>query len=202
VLFPDQFVVDLPVETRKGLLVTRGPLGSMGEPVAMKVNTGAFESKLTAATASRVGVEPVLHRNNSDTFGRSRRMPVGLVPELRFGELASRQLGAGLLDWPRSTITPGLAPDRLLGANALRRLSWSMDFTALRFTLSSHGSGLGVSKEADPVAVKIPALSATPRLTVAVNGLDVDGIRKWLDGQDGMVLLGGDRGERIELARR
>lgn len=185
---PERFVVDLPVEARKGLLVVRGRLGSMGEPVEMMVDTGAYESKLTAATAADAGIEPVLHRDNSDTFGRSRRMPVGRVPELRFGDLAIRQLSAGLLDWPRTAITPCLAQDGLLGANALRGLSWHVDFAKPRFTLSSHGSGLVVPEAAEPVAVDMPALSATPRLTVAVNGLDVDGMLLDLGSNGGLVL--------------
>jgi hypothetical protein len=115
-------------------------------------------------------------------------MPVGRVPELRFGELSIRQLSAGLLDWPRSAITPCLAPDGLLGANALRGLSWRVDFAAPRFTLSSHGSGLDVPEAAEPVEVALPALSATPRLTVAVNGLDVDGLLLDLGSNGGLVL--------------
>lgn len=185
---PGEFVVDVPVDTRKGLLVVQGRLGPMGERVSMMVDTGAFESKLTAATAQSAGIEPILHRDNSDTFGRSRSMPVGVIPELQFESLAVRQLSAGLLDWPDSAITPCLAPDGLLGANALRGLSWSVEFAAPRLRLSSDGAALGIPADAEPIDIEMPALSATPRLTVAVNGREVDDLLLDLGSNGGLVL--------------
>jgi len=185
---PEIFLVDVPVTVRKGLLVVEGRAGDSDRPVELMVDTGAFESKLTASTAVSLGVEPLLERSNSDTFGRSRSMPVGQLDQLRFNGLAIQQLSVGLLDWPETAITPCLAADGLLGANALREMSWSVDFQAPSLKLSSDAERLDIPANAKQIDVTMPALSATPRITATVDGRKVGKLLLDLGSNGGLVL--------------
>lgn len=185
---PITFTVEAPVTARKGLLIVDAQLGADSRPVELMVDTGAYESKLTLSTAQAEGIAPVLHRDNSDTFGRSRKMPVGQIDRLQIGGVTVRKLSAGLLDWPPSAITPCLAADGLLGANALRGLSWSVDFGVPSLTLSTNADSLGIPADAGFVDVKMPRLSATPVLSVTVNGRQFDKVIVDLGSNGGLVL--------------
>lgn len=184
----DSPVVDLPIHIRKGLFVTEGRLGIDGPIVSLLIDTGAFESKLTVSTAITAGVAPQLVRDNSDTFGRSQRISVGRVQALHIGELSVHKLSVGLLDWPDSAITPCLAPDGLLGANALRGLSWHVDFEAPSLVVSRDARNLQVPAGAARVDVSLPALSATPSVAASINGRRIDGLLVDLGANGGLVL--------------
>lgn len=181
-------VVTLPVRVRKGLFITEGLLGPDGPRVSLLIDTGAFESKLTAGTAKAAGVAPLLVRDNSDTFGRSRDLSIGQLQELRIGGIAIRSLSVGLLDWPDSAITPCLAPDGLLGANALAGLSWSADFQSPRLAVSRDVRRLQIPYDATRIDVDLPALSATPRVTATINGRRIKGLLVDLGSNGGLVL--------------
>ncbi|WP_440053505.1 aspartyl protease family protein [Pseudoalteromonas sp. T1lg65] len=198
---PETFSQVIPLKIERGLLVLTTKVKET--ELKMLLDSGAFESKVSSAKAERLGLQPVLSRSNSDTFGRSKVLDITRVENLALGDVVFKNISAGMLTYPKSAYTPCIAPDGIIGGNLLKLTNWKVDYNRSELTIKSLNQAFELPENAVAIDMETNSLSAVPKIDIRVNGKLIKDVLVDLGFNGGLVLpsesVAIDKKERLHV---
>ncbi len=133
-LLADQTGVTVPFKLERGYMVmVNGEIQS--KAIRVKIDTGATHSVLDPRAARRLGIKPIKRSVTIIAFGRKIRLYRAVVSRLRLGDHVVSALPCVLGDLSFN------GADLLLGLDALRRTSLTIDYENRLLSFDSGSSG-------------------------------------------------------------
>lgn len=182
----EDYVQTLPFEWRKDLIVVKAYLNDDTTAREFIFDTGAFNSKVEAQLAESLGLEVVTEKENSTAQGITRKIEVVRVDSLRLGETVVYDVGAGKVNYGKTSASPCIAGSGIIGANIIKLAHWKIDYEKQLLYFSDKPFEVDESSVALPFSR--PVLSGVPSVEVEVGGRTVSNILFDVGYNGGLVL--------------
>lgn len=186
----------MPIRIERGLIVVNASTG--GRDLEMILDSAAFETRITAATAVELGITARLQDDVGDTFGRRADMGIASVSQFRMSEGAEsvvwNDTTAGILLWGAGALTPCVAPDGIIGGTLMRHSSWVIDYEAglvhigARDDLPDAALAASSPQAWTSVDMRTDGIALEPRVSVTVDGREVSNVLVDTGSNGGLTL--------------
>ncbi len=170
----------IPFEMLRGLILLDASVE--GSNFRMIVDSGAFETRISADSAARADIAAVISDDVGDTYGRSAEMGIATLESFAIGDARWTKATAGLLQWGDDALTPCVAPDGIIGGTLMRHASWVIDYRSNFIHIGDADRMPDAAFTASDISVwssipmKLEAPSLSPTISAQINGREVNGL--------------------------
>lgn len=181
--------VTIPFSFERGLIVVQPEL--KGETLDMILDSGAFETRLSADTAADLAVVASINDDVGDTFRRSAQMGIASLSTFSLSDANWRRATAGILRWGEGALTPCVAKDGIVGGTTMRHASWLIDFELNQIHIGKPESlpaSFKGTTQLSAIELAASGVSLDPKITIDVNGQAIENILVDTGSNGGLVL--------------
>lgn len=161
------FKTEIPFEMRLGLVII--PVTINGKTYDFLVDTGA-PNLCTKELAAELKLETVVSQKAGDSQGVKEELDFVEMPPMYLNGVCFKETGAAVADLNRSEVLACLNADGIVGANLMKEAVWEFDYERKIITISEKRSSFVIPDTAIHLPFS-PALSSTPRVNIAYNGV-------------------------------
>lgn len=180
------YVQAIPFEMRKDIIVVRARLNADTVEREFIFDSGAFNSKIESSLAEGLRLEVVATKSNSTAQGITREIEVVRLDSLRLGETTIYSVGAGKLEYDKTSASPCIAGDGIIGGNIIKLAHWKIDYANQLIYFSDKPFDL--SHPFFELPFERPTLSGTPKVDIQVSERTIEGVNFDLGYNGGLVL--------------
>lgn len=172
------FLESIDFENRHGLIVVKGFVNEHDDTLEFIFDTGAFDNKITQSWADDYKLKERATKDKSDSQGNSNEISMTLIDQISLGNVDFKNTAAGIIEFPKNSLSPCIAADGIIGANLIREANWKIDFVNNKIWITDDFSRFDEldTKNIPAIKFKKPLLSGTPKIDISVNGQELGNI--------------------------
>ncbi len=165
-----QYVTEkvIPFEYIKGLIVVETQLNTKTTKNKFIFDTGAFNSKVEYSLSEKLALETKSKRSNNTAQGIRRTIEMTIIDSLRLNEVQFFNIAAGKLKYDKKSYSPCIAPDGIIGANAIKLANWKIDYQNKELLVSNKPLKRDQSLPSYFVDFKTSFLSGIPKIAIDI----------------------------------
>ncbi|MEQ9310453.1 MAG: retropepsin-like aspartic protease [Balneolaceae bacterium] len=182
------FIETIPFTYSKGIIVIEGKVNEDTTKRAFIFDTGAFNSKIEKELSDSLGLRKIAEKDNSTAQGIERKIEVTKINSLKLGNTVFRNIGAGKLEYDKTSLSPCLAKHGLIGANLIKLAHWKINYKSRELSFSDEPFTPDKDKKSILINFDKPLLSGTPSIDIKIGNREVGNVLFDLGFNGGVVL--------------